>query len=158
MRFSQPIDKESKLPTFTRSSNGTTKGSSVRTASCLSSDTDSGGDSRPTVTRWKPQSLSFPDSQSYPSTAQCQTFHRRQSYRSKGQPWPRGWGGEAGCRVHGVRLTQQYGRRCAAQYGSHTREGSARPETHHPGWTAGGLCAPSAGSATRVWRPARRAG
>ena len=46
--------------TFTRSSNGTTKGSWVRMASCLSSDTDSGGDSRPTATRECPVSPPVP--------------------------------------------------------------------------------------------------
>lgn len=35
--------------TFTRSSNWTTKGSSVRMARCLSSDTDSWGGSKPTA-------------------------------------------------------------------------------------------------------------
>lgn len=42
---------ETKAHTLTRSSNGTTKGSSVRMASCRSSDTDRGGDSRPTATQ-----------------------------------------------------------------------------------------------------------
>lgn len=43
--------QEAAARTFTRSSKGTTKGSCVRTASCLSSDTDSGGGSTPTTTR-----------------------------------------------------------------------------------------------------------
>lgn len=41
---------------------------------------------------------------------------------------------------------------------SQSRAGwAARPGTHRPGWTAGGLSCPCAGTATRVWRPARTA-
>ena len=49
----QAVYKDTKLLTLTRSSNGTTKGNSVRMASCLSSETDSGGDSKPTATHFK---------------------------------------------------------------------------------------------------------
>lgn len=42
------LSMEQRCSTFTRSSKGTTNGSSVRMARCLSSDTDSCGGSKPT--------------------------------------------------------------------------------------------------------------
>lgn len=78
--------------------------------------------------------------------------------RGREGPSPR-WSAKAtarGVRSPGHTRGGRLPRRAAPR--SQSRAGwAARPRTHRPGWTAGGLSCPCAGTATRVWRPARTA-
>lgn len=98
----EPVYKETKLHTFTRSSNGTTKGSSVRMASCLSSDTDSGGGSKPTATHGETVvSGAHPPCQAHEATTHYGSTYRyaakSKAIGAKNQPLvARSWGWRKG--------------------------------------------------------------
>lgn len=90
--------QETEPRTFTRSSKGTTKGSSVRMASCLSSDTDSGGDSTPTTTRVKAVLVTCARPGGLARLQDKQSYRTKTSQQGRG----RGWGQATRERVSSV--------------------------------------------------------